>query len=155
MFKLVKLSHFVKLLALASSLTLILVGAADSRWNQWSLDPVEDIKDAIVSFRSHLISKVSSTLSEISEIQTLGQIVDATIEEDCESLTCPNGEIDTLNWIEFKLNIVIWIGLIKTQNSSYMPNTDGCGAFGYMVMNNRMDLAFGYPWLFMLVIHVI
>lgn len=114
MLELVKLCRFIKLVALASSLTLILVGAADdSRWNQWSLDPVEDIKDAIVSFRSHLISKVSSTLSEISEIQTLGQIVDATIEEDCETLTCPDG-------------------LTKTQNSSYFPNTDGCGAFGYM-----------------------
>jgi len=108
----IKLCHFVKFLTMVLSLTLILVGADDSRWNQWSLDPVEDIKDAINSFRSHLISKVSSTLSEISEIQTLGQIVDATIEEDCESLNCPNG-------------------LMKTRNSSYLPNSDGCGAFGY------------------------
>ena len=56
-----------------------------------TLSPLQDIKDVLTSSWESLTNKVTTTIADVSGIQTLGQILDSAIEEDCEQQPCPKG----------------------------------------------------------------
>lgn len=44
-----------------------------------------------------VISRMLPKLDQFTGFDTIGQIIDATIEEDCVPLSCPNGSFTTIN----------------------------------------------------------
>jgi hypothetical protein len=58
-----------------------------------SIDKKGGAHDAIVGWGDQIFSTISQKMNELTDFDTIKQIIDATIEEDCYVEDCPAGKM--------------------------------------------------------------
>ncbi|XP_046657584.1 group XIIA secretory phospholipase A2-like [Daphnia pulicaria] len=81
----------------------------------------DEIKDAMHNLKSFLHTGLDGLAKLAKTIQVVEQFVDATIDEDCEPYTCPKG-------------------FIRKANPLHIPESNGCGSFGYTWKEEKLPL---------------
>ncbi|EFX86064.1 phospholipase-like protein A2, group [Daphnia pulex] len=77
-----------------------------------SIDKKGGAHDAIVGWGDQIFSTISQKMNELTDFDTIKQIIDATIEEDCYVEECPAGRV-------------------RQSNPYFISESNGCGSFGY------------------------
>lgn len=87
------------------------------------------------SWQEMLISRILPKLDRLTGFDAIGQIIDATIEEDCAPLPCPNGiSTSTSSFLQgINANQNVITGFTRTANPLYVPTSNGCGTLGFQV----------------------
>ena len=87
------------------------------------------------SWQEMLVSRILPKLDRLTGFDAIGQIIDATIEEDCAPLSCPNGiSTCTRSFMQgIKANQNVITGFTRTANPLYVSTSNGCGTLGFQV----------------------
>lgn len=90
--------------------------------------------DIVADWGDQIFTKISEKVNALTDFDAIRQIIDATIEEDCDMEDCPSGNTRLYFTFNFKIHIFyFYIGTARQPNPDFIPESNGCGSHGVQV----------------------